>query len=90
MIINHYFVINKVFPLPFFFIIKILNLFLIIKKFLVKGRYWQKKFFLLQMNLEDEKMDFPPFLKKKKFLRLAHENQSRRGIGKKKFFFYMK
>ena len=42
------------------------------------------------MNLEDEKMDFPPFSKKKKFLRLAHENQSRGGIGKKKFFFYMK
>ena len=55
-----------------------------------QGRYWQKKFFLLQMNLEDEKMDFPPFSKKKKFLRLSHENQSRGCIGKKKFFFYMK
>ena len=26
-----------------------------------------KKFFLLKMNLEDEKMNFPPFLKKKNF-----------------------
>ena len=33
----------------------------------------KKKFFLLKMNLEDEKMNFPPFSKKKKFLRLAHE-----------------
>ena len=38
------------------------------------------------MNLEYEKMDFPLFLKKKKFLRLAHENQSRDSIDKKFFF----
>ena len=36
-----------------------------------------KIFFLLEMNIEDEKMDFPLFLKKKNFLRLAHESPSR-------------
>ena len=31
------------------------------------GMIDKKKFFLLEMNLEGEKMDFPPFLKKNKF-----------------------
>ena len=31
------------------------------------GSIDQKKFFLLEINLEDEKMDFPPFSKKKNF-----------------------
>ena len=34
----------------------------------------KKIFFLYKMNLEDEKMDFPLFLKKKIFLRLVHKN----------------
>ena len=44
----------------------------------------KKNFFLLEMNLEYEKMDFPLFLKKKIFEGL-HENQSRGVIGKKNF-----
>ena len=37
----------------------------------------EKKFFLLKMNLEDEKMNFPPFSKKKKFLSWHMKNLSR-------------
>ena len=37
------------------------------------GNIDKKNFFLLEMNIEDEKMDFPIF-EKKKFLRLVHKN----------------
>ena len=42
------------------------------------------------MNLEDEKMNFPPFSKKKKFLRLAHEKSVKGGVLTKKNFFCLK
>ena len=44
----------------------------------------KKKLFYL--NLEDEKMDFPSF-SKKKILRLAHENSVKLGVFIKKYFF---
>ena len=50
------------------------------------GSIDKKNFFLLEMNIEDEKMDFPPFSKKKKIFKLAHENPSRGSIDKKNFF----
>ena len=35
------------------------------------GSIDKKNFFLLEMNIEDEKMDFPLFLKKKKFFKVG-------------------
>ena len=55
--------------------------------------FWKKKFFKvgtwksIKGSIDKSlKMDFPLFLKKKNFLKLAHENPSRGSIDKKNFF----
>ena len=45
-----------------------------------------KKFFLIKMTLKDEKMDFPPFSKKKKNFKLAHKKSVKGSMTKKNFF----